>query len=1031
MSQVSQIPLAGEPLPTSSAPDTPTTSGLSCASEHPCASEHLRASEPSSPKTPCAPELLAPAGSPAMLHAAVDAGADAVYLGMGEFNARRNADNFDIDTLADACDYAHLRGARIYVAMNTIILPKELGSAVDLAKKCHAAGADAFIIQDLGLLAAVKRALPTARIHASTQMNIHSAAGIYALAELEIARITLARELSLGEIAHLCEVAAESDIEIETFAHGALCVCYSGQCLMSSMIGGRSANRGLCAQACRLPYELINGADPDQKAKSPGPHLLSPKDLCTIDRIAEMVDAGVRSFKIEGRMKSPEYVHEVVAVYRGALDAVMRSRTLDAPYEALADTRNLSTPPADTRSTSASGTDTHSTSAPGVDTCSPSTTPADARDRLEAVFSRGFTEAYLTGDRDNSIMSYQRPNNRGAALGRVRNITQGALTVATDTPLAPGDMLEVWTSRTNVMVEVPSDFDQRKGAAVVPLPADHDDPSKFDQTSKPNGKNHRGQNQQRGQDGSQGRHRSHNQDHNQGHNQNHNQSHGPNRRESRTEYSHIHKGDRVFRVRSAQAAFTDDDRNPRISVACDVRMHIGEPLEISFSLADDGSPVARRLFAEASHIPSQGGSPILPFEDRPSIVQATATGAMVEAARTRPVSVDDVVEHVGRMGQTPFKLASIDVDMDADVGIGFSQLHHVRAEALEKLADSLRALHESIKPANKPVGATTKGVQTGNAVDPASPAVPAKAIPATPLIYVLTPNPDAARAAKRAGANAVCVPAANYKRGQAVCAGVLTPDPKQAGYPKDAILAMPAIDHDACGDSREAALSTDIWEHVCEGDRVVVDSIGSLYKALELGARPEIGPSLPVTNPSTAELMSAFGAERIWLSPELNLAQIAAITSAARASNPNSTTIAPTPQTGFGVKIYGAQELMVTEHCLLMSAGECAQQCATCARRRIPYALRDRKGFDFPIVSDALGRSHLFNSVNLDNINSIGELIEAGVGAFMIDATLMDVEQTAQVTGRFVRALDDALSHRPAHNKEQRATTGHLHRGVL
>lgn len=968
------------------------------------------------------PELLAPAGSPAMLHAAIDAGADAVYLGMGEFNARRNADNFDIDMLTEACDYAHLRGARIYVAMNTIILPKELKDAVSLAKKCHYAGADAFIIQDLGLLAAIKRALPAARIHASTQMNIHSESGIYALAELGVARITLARELSLGEIAHLCAVAAESSIEIETFAHGALCVCYSGQCLMSSMIGGRSANRGLCAQACRLPYELVNSANPDQKAKSPGPHLLSPKDLCTIDRIAEMAEAGVRSLKIEGRMKSPEYVHEVVAVYREALDALASS---------------------------------------------PSMPPADAHDRLEAVFSRGFTEAYLAGDRDNSIMSYQRPNNRGAAVGRVRNIANGALTIATDTPLAPGDMLEVWTSRTNVVVAVPDDFDQHKGLAVVPLPADHGDLSKSDRVSKSNGKNNRGQNhspKSHGQNNSQDRCR----------------NYSDNRNQNRSEYSHIHKGDRVFRVRSAQAAFADDERNPRISVTCDVQMHIGTPLKISFSQADDGSPVARRLFAEAS----------------PAMITATAQGDLVEAARTRAVSIDDVVEHVSRMGQTPFKLASINVDMDEGVGIGFSQLHRVRAEALDKLADNLRVLYISANRSILLNPSDTANTPTSASIsNPAYLSIPAAAsasvIPATPLIYVLATNPDAARAAKRAGADAVCVPASNYKRGQAVCAGVLTPDPKQAGYPKDAILIMPAIDHDARGDSREASLDADVWEHVNEGDRVIVDSIGSLYKALELGAHPEIGASLPVTNPSTAELMSAFGADRIWLSPELNLAQIAAITSAAtseakftsvsaakphlssdaqankvtaldaRNNNPDAaTSSAPTtesasatvdpvaapqvsslspytvssvsaPQIGFGIKVYGAQELMVTEHCLLMSAGECAQNCATCARRRIPYVLRDRKGFDFPIVSDALGRSHLFNSVNLDNINSLGELIEAGVGAFMIDATLMDVEQTAQVTGRFVRALDDALNHRPAHNKEQRATTGHLHRGVL
>ena len=200
------------------------------------------------------PELLAPAGNETCLHAAVQAGADAVYLGLDSLNARRGADNFTLETLGDACDYAHLRAARVYVTMNTVVLQSEFARAMETARQAYRAGADAFIVQDLGLASELSRTLPQARLHVSTQMNIHNVAGVQACAELGAARITLARELSLEEVAVLADAAAQLGMEVETFAHGALCVCYSGQCLMSSLIGGRSANRGMCAQACRRPW---------------------------------------------------------------------------------------------------------------------------------------------------------------------------------------------------------------------------------------------------------------------------------------------------------------------------------------------------------------------------------------------------------------------------------------------------------------------------------------------------------------------------------------------------------------------------------------------------------------------------------------------------------------------------------------------------------------------------------------------------------------------------------------------------------
>ena len=311
-------------------------------------------------------ELLAPAGNAAALRAAVRAGADAVYVGLESFNARRGADNFTVGDLKEAASYAHLRGVRVYVALNTAVLPGEADEALECARQAYRAGADAFIVQDVGVAGELARALPEARLHVSTQMNVHNAAGVRAAARLGARRVTLARELSLPEVAALVRAAEEEGLEVETFAHGALCVCYSGQCFMSSLIGGRSANRGLCAQACRLPYELRNRAL-HKALPSPGDHLLSPQDLCAIDLVPALVEAGVASLKIEGRMKSPEYVQAVTAAYRAVLD-----RTLAAKDEG-------------------ARASVHAT--------------AEERRSLEEAFSRGFTTAYLEGARGNDVMS--------------------------------------------------------------------------------------------------------------------------------------------------------------------------------------------------------------------------------------------------------------------------------------------------------------------------------------------------------------------------------------------------------------------------------------------------------------------------------------------------------------------------------------------------------------------------------------------------------------------------------------------------
>ena len=267
-------------------------------------------------------ELLAPAGTKEAFLAAVENGANAVYLAGKMFGARAYASNFDEDELAAVIRHAHLKNVQVHVAVNTIVACDELPQLKQYLSFLYDVGADAVLLQDLGAVRLAKEVVPKLPLHASTQMTVHNLAGVQALEELGFSRVVLARELSIAEIRHIC---ANTHVEIESFVHGALCVCYSGQCLMSSMIGGRSGNRGRCAQPCRLPYTLVDAEGKDVLGESAGNFLLSPRDLNTIDLIPELLDAGIDSLKIEGRMKSIHYVSTVTNCYKAAVDAYLES----------------------------------------------------------------------------------------------------------------------------------------------------------------------------------------------------------------------------------------------------------------------------------------------------------------------------------------------------------------------------------------------------------------------------------------------------------------------------------------------------------------------------------------------------------------------------------------------------------------------------------------------------------------------------------------------------------------------------------
>ncbi len=279
------------------------------------------------------PELLAPAGDWECARAAVENGADAIYFGLERFNARMRAQNFTAADLPKLMEFLHLRGVKGYVTFNTLVFQNEMAEAEQYTRSIIAAGVDAAIVQDVGICRLIRSCSPDFPIHASTQMTVTSLGGVEFARELGCTLVVLARECSLTEIGKIqaAQGGGQTALPLEVFVHGALCVAYSGQCLTSEALGGRSANRGECAQACRMPYDLISDGQPvplgDRK------YLLSPQDLAGLELLPELARLGIASLKIEGRLKSPEYVANITRVYRAALNRLVAGETTTAPGE--------------------------------------------------------------------------------------------------------------------------------------------------------------------------------------------------------------------------------------------------------------------------------------------------------------------------------------------------------------------------------------------------------------------------------------------------------------------------------------------------------------------------------------------------------------------------------------------------------------------------------------------------------------------------------------------------------------------------
>ncbi|MEY8436186.1 DUF3656 domain-containing protein [Atopobiaceae bacterium 24-176] len=812
-------------------------------------------------------ELLAPAGTRDAFWAALAGGADAVYCGLGnDFNARRGADNFDDETFAACCRAAHVAGAQVFVTFNVVIQDDEMPRALASVARAVRLGADALIVQDWGLAAEAKRCWPEVEVHVSTQANVHDPRGVAWCGERGFERVTLSRELPLAEVAACCA----TGVECEVFGHGALCFCYSGLCQMSSLRGPRSANRGLCAQPCRLPHTLE-----DASGKRLGPVAwergLCPKDALSLDHLAELMDAGAGSLKVEGRMKAPEYVLSVVSAYREAIDSVEKGRSADA--------------------------------AGGL------------YRQLKRAFNRDFTDAYLMGRSDNDMMSYERSNNRGETVGSVAACSASEATVALDAPVGKGDLLEFRP------VDAPDTF------FCVTAPAEGEAGARY---------------------------------------------RCPVRRRVP-----VGAPVRVLRSQAALDAVSSVEGRTwprRRPVDVTVRCVLGEPLRVRLSCLDSGAC-------------------------------AEATGPVVDAARTKELAEQDVVAHVGRMGETPFEAVSMDVELSPGCGMGFSVLHRVRAEAADALVAAIEAPYEkraataAVPPAWEAWGAQC-AERRAQRVGEAQRAVPRDAkdregalrqAARRAEVCCLAPSPEVARAAFEAGAQRVYVPGDEL---------LARPGDFPAG-------CVPVLD-EVCREPDHGRIDP----LVAAGAPVAVGNVSELALAAERGAAPEIRGCIPVHNRSCVEALEEAGAVAFWLSPELTVAQMVPVCRAASVP--------------VGVTVYGAVRAMTSEHCVLQMADACIHDCDRCRLRERDLYLRNIDDRRLPVRTDRQGRSRIWWDEPLDATPKARELLLAGVTRLMVDATLLDADRAARQVRRVAGALEAVAKGRALPAPEPGSTLGHL-----
>ncbi|CAN5498817.1 DUF3656 domain-containing protein [soil metagenome] len=797
-------------------------------------------------------ELLAPAGDWESLRAAVANGADAVYFGLSAFNARARATNFTLEELPEVMKFLHLRNVRGFVAFNILVFSNELPDAAAFITAIANAGVDAVIVQDLGLVRLIRKMAPSLHIHASTQMTLTEPRGLQFIQKLGVERVVLARELSLAEIT---KITAATTMPVEVFVHGALCVAYSGQCLTSEALGGRSANRGQCAQACRLPYEMI--VDGVQKPLGDKAYLLSPQDLAAYDHIKPLIDAGVISFKIEGRLKGGPYVAATTQTYRTAIDAALGHKLFKLERKAELE--------------------------------------------LAQVFSRGFTPGFLKGNNHQKLVRGRFPKSRGIKLGKVVNISPRGIRLELAEAFAdivkPGD---------GVLFDLGKPQDQEPGGRIWGV-------------------------------------------------------------------THI-------RNRLVELQFEADSIDVSlIPLGCEVWKTDDPALRKRLESSYAQDKPARREAVTATLSGVLGGAVTLQFRKGDAKGTAEWPGPL-EQAQKRATTSDVIREQLGRLGDTPFELKAIAIELPDGVMLPKSVLNDLRRRAMAELmatcdttrthavadADALKHLRLNLLPfipqseiPNPKLTVLCRTLEQLTAVLPLKP----------DRVYCdfedLRRYKDAVHLAKAAG----------------VPIGLATLRVQKPG--EEGLLSIIAK---------------------ANPDLVLVRNLAAIeFFREELPAATLVGDfSLNIANELTADLFLREGLQTLVPSFDLNWDQFAAMM---KASDPRR----------FEPVIHQHMPMFHMEHCVFaafLSTGKDHRDCGRpCDTHKVE--LKDRTGANFPVLPDTGCRNTVFNSVAQSAAEYIARMKTLGVERFRIDLlreTPAEVKTLVERYAKVIAGIDDGRS---------------------
>ena len=874
------------------------------------------------------PELLAPAGDWDCVKAAVENGADAIYFGLDRFNARMRARNFTEGDLPRLMEFLHRRGVRGYVTFNTLVFTDELPEAEQFLRTIIAAGVDAAIVQDVGVCRLIRQLSPDFPIHASTQMTVTSAAGIEFARELGCELVVLARECSLKDIEAI-QGAVPAAMPLEVFIHGALCVAYSGQCLTSESLGGRSANRGECAQACRLPYELVS--DGQTVPLGDRRYLLSPQDLAGLELVPDLARLGVSSLKIEGRLKSPEYVANTTRIYRQALDGLLPARDSGireaGPESEIPDVR-FQMPD------------------PGPETRTSKSEIPDPRYDMEMAFSRGLYTGWFGGSNNQELVHARFPKKRGVYLGRITRIAGDRVHLCLEGPLKPGDGVVFDAGRPDDREEGGRVYEVLVPQSRVPGPG-----------SRVTG---------RGQPG-----------------------HAPTVREPCSKAVNSFGGLPLAEGRRPHPGSTSPDSPAGSAVDVIIafgrgdvdfrRLHVGDRVwktsdpelerRLRQTYVGDQIRYHRPLDFE---VHGGAGLPLtLIARDQEGHVATVASAIPLAAATSQPMSPERLRGQLERLGGTPFKLGRLVHHLEGDVLLPVSELNRMRRELVAELERQRATPKRWMLSGGRGQEPEVRS-QKGEALHSGPPFL-------EPELIVLVRSLPQLEATLAAGVATIYCELEDPKRyreamrlvqhSRSLPSSLLAPRPSPLlplPRPCSLFLAPPRITKPG-----EEWILKQVRSSEADGYLVRnPDHLGAFA-----GCRCVGDFSLNVANPlAAAWFMERFRLERVTASYDLNNAQLDALLSAA-------------PPAWFEITIHQHMPMFHMEHCVFCAFLTTGKDYHDCGRPcdRHDLRLRDRVGALHPVKADAGCRNTVYNALAQTGAEYVQRLVALGARHFRIE----------------------------------------------